>query len=675
MNNEAGEFNYNWIYLTDLAYKHKNIKDIHYLKKQIQPIVYPIRINSELHYNPHLVPFLLRFHHKIQHSFREIKFKINRMSADPFSFYTGGDRGLERLFTEKEKIIFSKQLNIFEKIRDKRKFDFISFEKHKKISVEIKDQQDQFVIDFVHKNIKSTNSQIYNDFTDLYLSNSSHFTLFDSYNHFSRAGKTDPRKDYNYRDWHQIALDDKCLLCRNDISDLPKFFYFCLTCVELIDLEIWEKNYNETARQNSENPNKKTNCMFFNCNHKVTEGHFCDRHRLDIFEASMARDSLFRRSYKEFNKEFVSVQNLYDNQSQSFNKKLVEYYLINQSLDLNNLVSVINIAPKEHQNKCHIMVMLLLFSEGSSIQSIEYLYEILDNHIQSKNYSSMYHSLVNTKIIDIVWPIIINENLDIHRNLAYFVLNDMYHQIETTDSLEFLSFHSSEVLSKLVQQNLFDEFLTLFTERLNKNKKYFFENLPRIKSNISQSFSELIYMGIQNLSDIKVKRKIRISQIPEYDFSCLYGLRSRDCKKEFAEFMLGLCENIDESIRKKYNIPLEKEKWKSETALFYKVKMKFPQLTVRHDYGPKWLKPQRLDIYIDELNVGFEYQGIQHQMPIEFFGGEMAFEQQQKRDKRKKKICVQHKCKLIFVYPEDDNELVDAKINQVANLIMNYKHC
>ena len=86
MNNEAGEFNYNWIYLTDLAYKHKNIKDIHYLKKQIQPIVYPIRINSELHYNPHLVPFLLRFHHKIQHSFREIKFKINRMSADPFSF-------------------------------------------------------------------------------------------------------------------------------------------------------------------------------------------------------------------------------------------------------------------------------------------------------------------------------------------------------------------------------------------------------------------------------------------------------------------------------------------------------------------------------------------------------------------------------------------------------------
>lgn len=56
-----------------------------------------------------------------------------------------------------------------------------------------------------------------------------------------------------------------------------------------------------------------------------------------------------------------------------------------------------------------------------------------------------------------------------------------------------------------------------------------------------------------------------------------------------------------------------------------------------------------LDIYLPKLNVAIEYQGAQHYEPIEFFGGQEAFERTIERDKRKKELCEKHKCILIYV--------------------------
>ena len=64
-------------------------------------------------------------------------------------------------------------------------------------------------------------------------------------------------------------------------------------------------------------------------------------------------------------------------------------------------------------------------------------------------------------------------------------------------------------------------------------------------------------------------------------------------------------------------------KWKSEQTLFALVKKEYPDALFQ--FRPRWLEPQNLDIYIPSINVGIEYQGIQHYKSIDFFGGEEAF--------------------------------------------------
>ena len=72
---------------------------------------------------------------------------------------------------------------------------------------------------------------------------------------------------------------------------------------------------------------------------------------------------------------------------------------------------------------------------------------------------------------------------------------------------------------------------------------------------------------------------------------------------------------------------------------------------VLHQARPWWLAPQSLDIYLPRYNIAIEYQGAQHTQPVEFFGGEEAFEQQQERDARKAAACAQNGCALIEVHP------------------------
>jgi hypothetical protein len=60
------------------------------------------------------------------------------------------------------------------------------------------------------------------------------------------------------------------------------------------------------------------------------------------------------------------------------------------------------------------------------------------------------------------------------------------------------------------------------------------------------------------------------------------------------------------------------------------------------------------DVYFPELNIAIGYQGIQHQKPIDFFGGEQAFIKNQERDYRKKQLCIENNCNIFYVFPEDN---------------------
>ena len=97
-------------------------------------------------------------------------------------------------------------------------------------------------------------------------------------------------------------------------------------------------------------------------------------------------------------------------------------------------------------------------------------------------------------------------------------------------------------------------------------------------------------------------------------------------------------------------------KWKSEQSLFTLVKKKYPDALFQ--FRPEWLEPQNLDIYIPSLNVGIEYQGIQHYESVDFFGGEEAFVNRQKLDARKRELCKTNGLRLIaWPYTENISEI------------------
>ena len=88
-----------------------------------------------------------------------------------------------------------------------------------------------------------------------------------------------------------------------------------------------------------------------------------------------------------------------------------------------------------------------------------------------------------------------------------------------------------------------------------------------------------------------------------------------------------------------------KPKWKHELSLFYAVKEKYPDTL--YQYRPEWLGRQSLDLYIPSLSTAIEYQGIQHYLPVDFFGGEEALSQRRELDLQKRKLCEENGIRLI----------------------------
>lgn len=56
-----------------------------------------------------------------------------------------------------------------------------------------------------------------------------------------------------------------------------------------------------------------------------------------------------------------------------------------------------------------------------------------------------------------------------------------------------------------------------------------------------------------------------------------------------------------------------------------------------------------IDFYLPDLGIAIEYNGIQHYIPIEHFGGELRFSQQKRRDSYIRKYCINNNIKLIEI--------------------------
>ena len=74
------------------------------------------------------------------------------------------------------------------------------------------------------------------------------------------------------------------------------------------------------------------------------------------------------------------------------------------------------------------------------------------------------------------------------------------------------------------------------------------------------------------------------------------------------------------------------------------------------------------DFYLKDYNLNIEYDGIQHFVPIEFFGGEEAFRGVQKRDAIKTQWCQENEVNLLRIdYREMDIEsLIVQKLKEIT---------
>jgi len=133
--------------------------------------------------------------------------------------------------------------------------------------------------------------------------------------------------------------------------------------------------------------------------------------------------------------------------------------------------------------------------------------------------------------------------------------------------------------------------------------------------------------------------------------------------EKFVHFVEELSRISENMLRESKGLPKINEGWLNETKLYYAVQEAFSQYNVIHQYRCIWLGLQSLDIFIEGLNIGIEYQGAQHLRPVDFFGGEEAFRKTQKRDKKKKKLCDENGVKLIYVYEGYELDDVLEEIN------------
>lgn len=106
---------------------------------------------------------------------------------------------------------------------------------------------------------------------------------------------------------------------------------------------------------------------------------------------------------------------------------------------------------------------------------------------------------------------------------------------------------------------------------------------------------------------------------------------------------------------------------KNQTILYNILKSEFKNETILYEYSPSWLGKQRFDIYFPDYNVAVEYDGQQHFVPIEYFGGKVNYIKTKERDKLKDKLAIENKCQLFRI---QYNYAID-QLNQLITFIRN----
>jgi hypothetical protein len=135
---------------------------------------------------------------------------------------------------------------------------------------------------------------------------------------------------------------------------------------------------------------------------------------------------------------------------------------------------------------------------------------------------------------------------------------------------------------------------------------------------------------------------------------------------EFQEIVNNLTRESENTVREEQGLPRVGEGWMAETELYYLLKSWLVDYRVLQHARPPWLRKQHLDIYIPDLSLAIEYQGCQHDQPVSYFGGEIAFSQVQKRDRRKARLCKRDLVLLLYAREGYAFEEIKAEIRRAC---------
>ncbi len=175
----------------------------------------------------------------------------------------------------------------------------------------------------------------------------------------------------------------------------------------------------------------------------------------------------------------------------------------------------------------------------------------------------------------------------------------------------------------------------------------------------------------EEIRDIVLYRQEQSKYLRDNNITTTYDLiKSLNLREDTQDYLYTVIRKRYQSVKKivvdEIKQSFKLKRWVNESLLANLISEIFQGYTIYRNYRPQILEGLELDIYIQELKVGIEYQGVQHSKPVDLWGGEKGLEKRKENDRRKALLCKENNIDLIYFWHNEDinEELVRQKLEK-----------
>ena len=120
----------------------------------------------------------------------------------------------------------------------------------------------------------------------------------------------------------------------------------------------------------------------------------------------------------------------------------------------------------------------------------------------------------------------------------------------------------------------------------------------------------------------------------------------------------------ERQVRKDFGFPTRGARLTSEIILYLLARSAFHDETVIHHYRARFLRRLELDVFIPHLNIAIEYQGDQHFVAMDHWGGEKALARTIERDEKKLRLCKEQGIEVLY-YSNDSWQSTEESLREL----------